>query len=153
MVTLCAVTRRLSSAGAIPARQLSLQPVAIGAAREVTSSPKPSMQRTARREQKRGRSSIRPKYPAERNRPFRNAARLDSSCWMSFSHLWPGRHKQAQCHVFGPGEAVLRKGVAESDYPLQGPLVHFCRMGYRRTRQHEGQLYTARCTLRNGALR
>src|SRR5262245_37544912 len=44
----CAVTRRGSSAGASPARQLSsLQPVAIGAAVEVTKPPKPSMQRVA----------------------------------------------------------------------------------------------------------
>jgi len=49
MVSLCAVTRRLSSAGVIPARQFSLQPAAIGAALEVTKSPKPSMPRTARR--------------------------------------------------------------------------------------------------------
>jgi len=49
MVSPCAVTRRLSSAGVIPDRQLSLQPVASGAALAVTRSPKPSMQRTARR--------------------------------------------------------------------------------------------------------
>jgi hypothetical protein len=42
MVSLCAVS-------VIPARQLSLQPAAIGAAQEVTRSPKPSMPRTARR--------------------------------------------------------------------------------------------------------
>ena len=44
----CAVKRRGSSAGANPARQLlSLQPVAIGAAVEVTKPPEPSMQRVA----------------------------------------------------------------------------------------------------------
>ena len=35
--------------GATPTRQLSLRPVAIGAAVEVTRLPKPSMQRAARR--------------------------------------------------------------------------------------------------------
>ena len=46
----CAVKRRGSSAGANPARQLwSLQPVAIGAAVEVTKPPEPSMQRVALR--------------------------------------------------------------------------------------------------------
>ena len=45
MDRLCAVIRRPSSVGAIPTRQLSLQPVAIGAAVEVTRLPKPSMQR------------------------------------------------------------------------------------------------------------
>jgi hypothetical protein len=48
-VPLCAVQRCRSSGGASPPRQRSLQPVAIGAAMEVTTSPKPSMQRTARR--------------------------------------------------------------------------------------------------------
>ena len=38
----CAVKSRVSSAGANPARQLSFQPVAIGAAMEVTKSSKPS---------------------------------------------------------------------------------------------------------------
>jgi len=37
----CAVQRRGSSAGEIPARQESLQPVAIGAAVEVTKRSKP----------------------------------------------------------------------------------------------------------------
>ena len=37
--------RRAFSAGAIPARQLSFQPVAIGAAMEVTISSKPSMEK------------------------------------------------------------------------------------------------------------
>jgi hypothetical protein len=41
----CAVMRRAFSAGAIPARQLSFQPVAIGAAMEVTISSEPSMQK------------------------------------------------------------------------------------------------------------
>jgi hypothetical protein len=44
-VPLCAVQRCRSSAGAIPARQLLLQPVAIGAVVEVTKLPKPSVQR------------------------------------------------------------------------------------------------------------
>jgi integrase len=39
----CAVERRTSSAGESPARQLSLQPVAIGASREATNSTEPSM--------------------------------------------------------------------------------------------------------------
>jgi hypothetical protein len=39
----CAVKRRGSSAGESPARQLSLQPVAIGAAVEVTKQSKPSV--------------------------------------------------------------------------------------------------------------
>ena len=43
----CAVQRRSSSVGAIPTRQLSLRPVAIGAAAEVTKLPKPSMERVA----------------------------------------------------------------------------------------------------------
>ena len=43
----CAVKRRTSSAGASPARQLSLQPVAIGAAGEATNSSKPSMEKVA----------------------------------------------------------------------------------------------------------
>jgi len=38
-----------SSAGVNPARQLLLQPVAIGAAVEVTKSPEPSMERTVQR--------------------------------------------------------------------------------------------------------
>jgi hypothetical protein len=38
--------RRRSSVGAIPTRQLSLQPVAIEAVVEVTTSPEPSMERT-----------------------------------------------------------------------------------------------------------
>ena len=42
-----AVQRCRSSVGASPTRQRSLQPVAIGAAMEVTTSPEPSMQRTA----------------------------------------------------------------------------------------------------------
>src|SRR5271154_5021897 len=42
----CAVQRRRFSAGAIPARQLSLRPVAIEAAVEATRSLKPSMERT-----------------------------------------------------------------------------------------------------------
>jgi hypothetical protein len=41
------VKSRASSAGVIPARQLSFQPVAIGAAMEVTKSLKPSMERVA----------------------------------------------------------------------------------------------------------
>jgi len=45
--SLCAVQRHRSSAGAIPARQLSLQPVAIGAVVEVTILPKPLMERVA----------------------------------------------------------------------------------------------------------
>ena len=44
---LCAVQRRASSAGANPARQLSFQPVAVGATMEVTKSLKPSTQRVA----------------------------------------------------------------------------------------------------------
>ncbi len=44
---LCAVPRRASSAGANPARQLSFQPVAVGAAMEATKSSKPSTQRVA----------------------------------------------------------------------------------------------------------
>jgi hypothetical protein len=44
---LCAVQRRASSAGANPARQLSFQPVAVGAAMEVTKSSEPLMQRVA----------------------------------------------------------------------------------------------------------
>ena len=43
----CAVERCRSSVGAIPTWQLLLQPVAIGAAVEVTKSPKPSMERVA----------------------------------------------------------------------------------------------------------
>jgi HPt (histidine-containing phosphotransfer) domain-containing protein len=45
--SLCAVQRRMSSVGVIPTRQLSLQPVAIGATMEVTKSSKPSMQSAA----------------------------------------------------------------------------------------------------------
>ncbi len=44
---LCAVPRRASSAGANPARHLSFQPVAVGAAMEATKSSKPSTQRVA----------------------------------------------------------------------------------------------------------
>ena len=44
-VPLCAVKRRRSSGGAIPPRQLSLQPVAIEAVVEATIRPKPSMER------------------------------------------------------------------------------------------------------------
>src|SRR5712692_10568127 len=47
LTPLCAVRRRRSSVGAIPTRHRSLQPVAIGAAVEVTILPKPSMQRVA----------------------------------------------------------------------------------------------------------
>jgi hypothetical protein len=47
LTPLCAVQRRRSSVGAIPTRQLSFQPVAIGAVVEVTKLPKPSVQRTA----------------------------------------------------------------------------------------------------------
>jgi len=43
----CAVKRRVFSVGATPTRQLSLQPVAIGAAVEVTKPSKPSMERVA----------------------------------------------------------------------------------------------------------
>ena len=46
---LCAVPRRRSSVGAIPTRQRSLQPVAIGAVVEVTKLPKPLMERTVKR--------------------------------------------------------------------------------------------------------
>ena len=42
---LCAVQRCASSAGVNPARQLSFQPVAIGAAVEVTTLSEPSMER------------------------------------------------------------------------------------------------------------
>ena len=44
-VPLCAVKRRRSSVGANPTRQLSLQPVAIGAAVEVTIPPEPPVER------------------------------------------------------------------------------------------------------------
>jgi hypothetical protein len=47
LTPLCAVKRRRFSGGAIPPRQLSLQPVAIGAAMEVTISPEPLMERVA----------------------------------------------------------------------------------------------------------
>jgi hypothetical protein len=47
--------RRGSSAGATPARQLSLRPVAIGAVVEVTTLPKPSMQRAAQAAPRAGR--------------------------------------------------------------------------------------------------
>src|SRR5580700_8244903 len=47
LTPLCAVKRRRSSVGAIPTRHRSLQPVAIGAAVEVTPLPKPSMERVA----------------------------------------------------------------------------------------------------------
>ena len=43
----CAVKRRRFSVGAKPTRQLSLQPVAIGAVEEVTNLLKPSVQRVA----------------------------------------------------------------------------------------------------------
>ena len=43
----CAVKRRRFSVGANPTRQLSLQPVAIGAVEEVTNLLKPSVQRVA----------------------------------------------------------------------------------------------------------
>jgi hypothetical protein len=43
----CAVQRRRSTVGATPTRQLSLRPVAIGAAVEVTKLPKPSMEKVA----------------------------------------------------------------------------------------------------------
>ena len=43
----CAVKSRASSAGAIPARQLSFQPVVIGAAMEETKSSEPSTRRVA----------------------------------------------------------------------------------------------------------
>jgi DDE superfamily endonuclease len=46
-VIVCAVQRCWFSVGAIPTRQLLLQPVAIGAVVEATKRPKPSMQRTA----------------------------------------------------------------------------------------------------------
>jgi hypothetical protein len=42
-ISQCAVKRRRSPMGAKPIRQLSLQPVAIGAVMEVTKSPKPSV--------------------------------------------------------------------------------------------------------------
>src|SRR5829696_2131725 len=49
-MSVCAVKRRGSSAGAKPARQLSsLQPVAIGAAVEATKPPEPSMREQAGR--------------------------------------------------------------------------------------------------------
>ena len=43
----CAVKRHPTSAGEIPARQLSLQPVAIGASGEATNSTKPPVQKVA----------------------------------------------------------------------------------------------------------
>src|SRR6185437_1178866 len=43
----CAVKRRVFSVGATPTRQLSLQPVEIGTAAEVTKPSKPSMERVA----------------------------------------------------------------------------------------------------------
>jgi hypothetical protein len=46
---LCAVQRRRSSVGANPTRQLSFQPVAIGAVVEVTKLPKPLMERVGKR--------------------------------------------------------------------------------------------------------
>src|SRR5258708_26186595 len=58
-----AVKRCRSSVGAIPTRQLSLQPVAIGAAMEVTRSPKPSMERVV----------LRPREQAGRNVSERRA--------------------------------------------------------------------------------
>ena len=48
-ISQCAVKRHQSSAGANPAWQLSLLPVAIGAVAEVTKRLKPSVQRVARR--------------------------------------------------------------------------------------------------------
>ena len=45
----CAVIRCRSSVGAIPTRQVSFQPVAIGAAMEATKSPEPSMERAVER--------------------------------------------------------------------------------------------------------
>ena len=47
MSPLCVVKRLSFSVGAIPTRQRSLRPVAIGAAVEVTKPPKPSMERVA----------------------------------------------------------------------------------------------------------
>ena len=44
----CAVKRRVFSVGDRPTRQLSLQPVAIGAAEEVTNPSKPLMERVAK---------------------------------------------------------------------------------------------------------
>src|SRR5947207_633446 len=44
-VPLCAVKRWRSAVGATPTRQLSLQPVAIGAAVEATIPPKPPVER------------------------------------------------------------------------------------------------------------
>src|SRR5260370_26035465 len=58
-----AVKRCRSSVGAIPTRQLSLQPVAIGAAMEVTRSPKPSMESVV----------LRPREQAGRNVSERRA--------------------------------------------------------------------------------
>ena len=49
LTLLCAVKRRRSSAGATPARQLSFQPVAIGAVVEVILLPKPPMERSVER--------------------------------------------------------------------------------------------------------
>jgi hypothetical protein len=46
--TVCAVKRCLLSAGAIPARQLLLRPVAIEAVLKVTTVLKPSMERTSK---------------------------------------------------------------------------------------------------------
>ena len=46
-VSVCAVPRRRSSVGATPTRQLSFQPVVIGAAVEATILPKPLMERVA----------------------------------------------------------------------------------------------------------
>jgi ribose 1,5-bisphosphokinase PhnN len=48
-VILCAVQRCRSSVGETPTRQLSFQPVAIGAVVEVTKLPKPLMERTVKR--------------------------------------------------------------------------------------------------------
>jgi hypothetical protein len=47
-ISQCAVKRRRSPVGAKPTRQLSLQPVAIGAVMEVTKSPKPSVKRVVK---------------------------------------------------------------------------------------------------------
>ena len=69
-MSVCAVTRCPSSVGASPTRQLSLQPVAIGAAVEVTKSPKPSMERAGQR----------PREQAGRNRCERRAGLETTGC-------------------------------------------------------------------------
>src|SRR5207302_960963 len=58
MSPLCAVERLWSSAGANPARQLSLQPVAIGAVRAVTNLPEPSMERVVFRSHPASRQAV-----------------------------------------------------------------------------------------------